>query len=114
MSRESVEEKLKELEQFSGLEADLLDLHVRVRNEFSAWREEIESTSDRQQKESLLREYEQYPQLATRQQCTLTTLCRMTQRLHKSLLVAKNFARQRAAQMNREELLALAKQRTTK
>ncbi len=59
MSREGAEARLKELEQFSGLENDLLVLHARVRNEFAAWREEIEGTDDRQVKEALLRDYEQ-------------------------------------------------------
>jgi hypothetical protein len=66
MSRDGVEERLKELGQFSGLEADLIELHALVRNDFSAWREEIENTSDRLAKEALLRDYEQY----SHQSCT--------------------------------------------
>lgn len=60
MSRDQVEASLKELDQFSGLESDLLELHARLRDAFAAWREEIDLNTDRQVKESLLREHEQY------------------------------------------------------
>lgn len=42
------------------------------------------------------------------------SLRRMTQRLHKAVLVARNAARQKAAKMNREELMSLSKKRSTK
>lgn len=59
MSKSSVEAGLQELEQFSGLESELVDLHARLRDDISAWKEEIESVSERKTKLSLLKDYEE-------------------------------------------------------
>lgn len=58
MSMERVEEKLAELERFSGLEPDLLELHSQIRSEFSGWRQEIDNLTDANQKKERERDYE--------------------------------------------------------